>query len=384
MRIAIEVGSLLKERSGVGQYVYHLVNGLGTVDSTNEYRLFYSSLRQPIHCLPSFPYSSISSKRVRLPAKALLLATGLGRWKLPGFHRFFGSANLFHWPNYLLVPGGSGKHVITICDLTFLLFPAYHPARRVRAFTAGISRSVSRADAIIVISQHTKHDVMKYLGIPEDKIHVVYCAASPRFHPIPPHQSDPILSKYLLRREHYVLFAGNIEPRKNIMRLLEAYARLKARWTYAYPLILAGGQGWRNADIYRGVKELSLEKDVRFLGYVPDEELPALMSGAALFVYPSLYEGFGMPPLEAMACGTPVVTSNSSSLPEVVGDAALLIDPHDVEELAEGMHQALTDRELRDEMRQRGLARAKLFSWEETARQTLKVYGHVHGGSQSS
>jgi glycosyltransferase involved in cell wall biosynthesis len=378
MRISIDAGVLLKERSGVGQYLYNLINGLGAVDTTNEYRLLYGSYGRSIRNLPRFPYLNFSCQRIPCPAKLLKLASGVGRWRLPAFGQLFGSADVFHWPNYLLIPGGSGKHIITICDLTFLMFPAYHPPFRVQAYSAGITRSAARADAIIVISQHTKQDVLRHLRVPEEKIHVVYCAPSPRFQPILPHDGAPVLSNYFLQRQKYVLFVGNIEPRKNIVRLLEAYARLTTRWRHAYPLVLVGGRGWRNKDIYKKIEELSLEQDVRFLGYVPDDILPALMSGAAFFVYPSLYEGFGMPPLEAMACGTPVITSNASSLPEVVGDAALLIDPHDVEGLTEAMHRALKQRGLREELRERGLARAKLFSWEKTACQTLNVYERVH------
>ena len=378
MRIGIDAGVLFKERSGVGQYVNHLLNALGAVDSKNEYRLFYDSFGQPIPCLPRFPYPNFSCQRVLCAIKFLKLASGLGRWRLPGLSQLFGSTDVFHWPNYLLIPGSSRKHVITIFDLTFFLFPSYHPPSRVRAYSAGIPCSASQADAVIVISQHTKRDVMKHLRIPEEKIHVIYGAASPRFHPISPHDGEPILSKYSLRLGEYVLYVGNIEPRKNIIRLLEAYCKVMKRWRYLFPLVLAGGQGWRNDGIYKRAEELALGRDVKFLGYVSDDDLPALMSGAALFVYPSLYEGFGMPPLEAMACGTPVITSNASSLPEVVGDAALLVDPHDVEGLAEAMHQVLRKSELREEMRKEGLARAKLFSWEETARETLNVYENVY------
>lgn len=378
MRISIDAGVLLKERSGLGQYVYHLVNGLGAVDSRNEYRLIYDSFGQSIRCLPYFPYRNFSYQRIPCAVKLLKLASGLGRWRLPAFSQIFGTADIFHWPNYLLIPGGTGKHIITICDLTFLICPSYHPRFRVQAYSAGISRAASRADAILVISQQTKQDVMRYLGVAEEKIRVVYCAVSPRFRPIIPSKRQSLLSKYSIQEEKYLLFVGNIEPRKNIVRLLEAYSQLRTQWGCSFPLILAGGQGWGNTVIYKKVEELSLQKEVRFIGYVPDEDLPGLMGGAALFVYPSLYEGFGMPPLEAMACGTPVIASNSSSLPEVVGNAALMVDPHDVDGLAEAMHRALRDSALREEMRRKGLERAKCFTWEETARQTLKVYEDVH------
>ncbi|MET0514895.1 MAG: glycosyltransferase family 1 protein [Nitrospiraceae bacterium] len=378
MRVNIDGSVLLKERSGVGQYVYRLVHGLGTVDSRNEYRLVCDSFRRANGRLPSFPYRNISYRRLPVETNVLKGASGLGRWSIPLFNTLFGTADVFHWPNYLLVPGGSCKHIITICDLTFLLFPAYHPSFRVRAYSSGIFRSAARADGIVVISEHTRRDVIKYLGVPKEKIRVVYCAAAPHFRPIPPSERSQVLSGYSLDDQKYVLFVGNIEPRKNLIRLLEAYSQLLRRSQYRGPLILAGGQGWRNIGILRCVEEFALEKHVRFLGYVPDDVMPALMSGAELFVYPSLYEGFGLPPLEAMACGTPVITSNVSSLPEVVGEAALTVNPHDVAALADAMHRVLTDSEFREEMRRKGLERANEFSWEETARQTLKVYEEIH------
>ncbi|MER3422187.1 MAG: glycosyltransferase family 1 protein [Nitrospiraceae bacterium] len=367
----------MKERSGVGQYVFHLLDSLGKGNQGHEYLLFYVSVRQQLNSLP-VSCRNVSVKRVLYPRRLLHLATGLGRWDLPGFDRLIGSVDVCHWPNYILLPGGTARQIITICDLTFLLFPAYHPWARVKALAGGIARSASRADAIIVVSEHTKRDVIKYLGVPEEKIRVVYCAASSHFRFIASEARRSVLSKYHLPLDGYLLYVGNIEPRKNLTRLLEAYSLLKARGGCRLPLIFSGGGGWKNTDIYRRVSELSLEKDVRFLGYVPDEELPALMSGAELFVYPSLYEGFGLPPLEAMACGTPVVTSNVSSIPEVVGDAALMVDPYDVEGLAEAMQRALMDKDLREDMRIKGLARAKLFSWERTACETLKVYEEVH------
>jgi glycosyltransferase involved in cell wall biosynthesis len=277
----------------------------------------------------------------------------------------------------LMLPHSASKHVITVFDLSVLLFPGYHPWMRVRAFTEGIARSAARADAIIVISEHTKQDVMKLLGVPEGKIHVVLCAAAARFRPLPSMELNRVLSKYNLEAGEYLLCVGNVEPRKNLVRLVESYDLLRRSVGRLHPMVIAGGQGWHNSLIYKKVEELGLQQAVKFLGYVPDDDLPPLLNGALLFVYPSLYEGFGLPPLEAMACGTPVVASNNSSLPEVVGDAALTVDPHDVEGIAKAMEQLLNE-ELRNEMRTRGLARAKLFSWERTARETLKVYEEVY------
>ncbi len=192
------------------------------------------------------------------------------------------------------------------------------------------------------------------------------------------------MSEYHLHRKTYFLFVGNIEPRKNLIRLLDAYCRLRIQGGCSplSPSFLIGGQGWRNAEVHKKNRRAFLKTGSEVPRLCPGRKvLPALMSGAALFVYPSLYEGFGMPPLEAMACGTPLITSDVSSLPEVVGGAALLVNPYDVlEGLAEAMHRVMTNPELQEELRLKGLERAKLFSWEETARQTLKVYEEVHAG----
>lgn len=380
MRVAIDINSLLKERSGVGQYVYHLVDGLGTVDCHNEYVLFYNSIGRPASHIPRICDGNVSIKRIPCHGSVFKLASGLGKWKLPGFEWLFGSFDVYHWPNYLLVPGSTGKHIITIHDLTFLVLPSYHPAIRLKVLGTGISLSASRADAIIAVSEHTKRDVVKYLGISENKIRVIHSAASSRFVPISPGELPPVLGKYHLSPGGYLLYVGNIEPRKNLTRLLQSYSILRRQGGDYHPLILCGGKGWKNSEIYQKVEALSLTKDVEFLGYIPDQDMPYLMNGASLLVYPSLYEGFGLPPLEAMACGTPVVSSNASSLLEVVGDAAKVVDPYDVDGLAEAMHRVLTSKATREEMRWKGLRRAKCFSWEKTARETLKVYQEVYAG----
>jgi len=377
VRVGIEASMLLKERSGIGQYLQHLVDGLGRVDSQNDYILSFPSGFKMSAKLPSFPYPNIRSVGVRASYRTLHLATGLGRWNLPRYWQPFEAVDVFHWPNFLLIPGVSGKQVITIYDLTFLLFPDYQPWLRMMGLAKGIAQSADRADMIIAISNHTKRDLVTHLGVSEKKIRVIHCAVSKAFRPIESSAMRPVLAKYGLPQDGYVLYVGNIEPRKNLVRLLQAYSLMKGRGNFCHPLILCGGRGWMNKEVYDCVQRLSLEKEVKFIGYVPDEDLSFLMSGATLFVYPSLYEGFGLPPLEAMACGTPVVTSNSSSIPEVVGDAALMVDPHDVDGLSVAMERVLADKDLRADLRRKGLERAKLFSWEEVASQTLQVYSEV-------
>jgi len=206
------------------------------------------------------------------------------------------------------------------------------------------------------------------------------CAADPIYRPLSPEEVARFRATQALPTP-YIFYLGTLEPRKNVVRLLEAYARLRQRGITEYPLVLAGAKGWGYEEIFARVQELGLDEQVRFVGYVPYEAAPLWYNAAALFVYPSLYEGFGLPPLEAMACGTPVVASNTSSLPEVLGEAALLVDPLDVEALAEAMARALLQPALRERLRQAGLARAACFSWRRMAEQTMAVY-HLVGGNR--
>ena len=239
------------------------------------------------------------------------------------------------------------------------------------------------ADRIIAISQSTKQDLMHYFSVSEERICVVYLA--PR-HFCYPERNPDFLRSTLGRLEIYqdfILTVGSLEPRKNLKTLVEAYAMYVTHHSGRELLVIAGAKGWLNDDITQLVAALGVEDRVKFLGYVQEADLRVLYSAARLFVYPSLYEGFGLPPLEAMACGAPVITSNTSSLPEVVGDAAILIDPCSGEKLCQAMHMVLANDDLRSSMRQQSLERARLFSWEQAAQETLAVYREAcPGGCQ--
>ncbi|MBM4466901.1 MAG: glycosyltransferase family 4 protein, partial [Chloroflexi bacterium] len=247
--------------------------------------------------------------------------------------------------------------------------------------------SARKARRVIAISQSTQRDVVRLLGVPPDKVEVVYCGLDEAFRPLAKDQVAAFRSKRGLP-ERFILFVGTIEPRKNVTRLIEAFATLRpcdpATLRPCDPatlkLAIGGAKGWFYEDVFARVEELGLEDKVMFPGYIPASELPLWHNAAELFVYPSLYEGFGLPPLEAMACGTPVVAANTSSLPEVVGQAGLTVDPLDVEGLAEAMRRALGDEALRQEMRERGLQRAKGFSWTKTAQETVQVYRRAMEG----
>jgi Glycosyltransferase len=239
---------------------------------------------------------------------------------------------------------------------------------------------MKKADKIITISQHTKKDLLEHLMIPPEQIEPVYLGVDPHFRVIHQNQLTETREKYHLP-ERFILYVGSEQPRKNFQSVIRAFQSLKNTYNLeGIKLVKVGrpqiGEDDRKA-IFDLIGELGLAKDVFFMDYVPEEDLPSMYNLADLFVYPSLYEGFGLPPLEAMACGTPVVTSNTSSLPEVVGDAGIMVDPLDVDALADSMHQVLTDDVLHEKLRNMGIARAREFSWEKTAQKTWQIYEQV-------
>ena len=264
------------------------------------------------------------------------------------------------------------RNVITIHDVTPILFPETHGRMQVCYHRHMLPSVLNQADAIITISECSKRDILRLYGISEEKIHVIYHGVSDHFSTAPDARSDFVQGL----PEHYILNIGTLEARKNLPRLLEAYAIARNKGL-THKLLIGGAKGWRLSNLAGIVAKHKLEQDAVFLGYVEDTDLPALYGRAEFFVYPSIYEGFGMPILEAMACGTPVITSNVSSMPEVAGDAALLVDPLDVDEIAAKMLELAGSTELRGRLREAGLARAGRFTWEETARRTLAVYQGV-------
>lgn len=280
----------------------------------------------------------------------------------------------------LLALTGAGR-VVTVHDV----IPYVYPGTRTRLdwliYHLWLPLAARRADAVITDSAVSKSGIVRFLKINPEKVSVIPLAAAPRFRPLDPQAVQPALARYGVERP-YILYVGSLDARKNLPRLLQAYARLcvsRPGWA----LVIVGAHKWMVAPIAETVQRLALAPHVRFTGFVAEEDLPALYNGADLFVFPSLCEGFGLPVLEAMACGTPVVTSNTSSLPEVAGDAALLVDPTDVAAITEAMERVLSDPVLAADLRARGLARASQFSWERTARETLAVYERVlaaHGG----
>jgi glycosyltransferase involved in cell wall biosynthesis len=372
MHITLDLSPAVHRHAGLGRYAHELLTALLACDPGNTYgALYYAPAGDE---RPAPPLDQLPARRLRTSAKpwrmSVLLAdfagVSLDRWLRPG--------DLFHATDHLLPPFKHARTVMTIHDLIYLFYPQYHLPLNRWFLTLMLPRFLRRADAVIAVSEHTRQDVIRHIGLPAERMVVIHEGVNPSYQPvIDPEALAAVAARYQLP-QRYLLFFGTIEPRKNLETLLSAYAVLSSRDAETPALVIAGRKGWLYQPVFHQVRELGLETRVRFTDWIAEADAPALISGASLFVYPSVYEGFGLPPLEAMACGVPVIASAASSIPEIVGDAGLLVDPRDVGALVTAMQAVLGSSELRANLRARGLARARTFTWENTARQTLRVY----------
>ncbi|GHU26879.1 glycosyltransferase WbpY [Betaproteobacteria bacterium] len=286
------------------------------------------------------------------------------------------SLDIYHDPNYLAYRF-KGPTVITVHDLSWIRYPDTHPRERIRAMDRYFPRSLERVSAIITDCEFVKNELVEVFGVSPDMVHPAPLGVSSLFRPVSSEQAASILMKHGFEFGKYFLSVGTLEPRKNITTIIDAFRRLRPEIQERYPLVLVGMRGWLTSSIDAKIQPLVEKGLVKVLGYVPDQQMPALYSGATAFLFPSLYEGFGLPPLEAMACGTPVIVSNSSSLPEVVGDAGASFDPQDVEGITEAMSRILDDAAWRESLSVMGVKRAAGFSWKRTAKETIAVYRRV-------
>jgi glycosyltransferase involved in cell wall biosynthesis len=347
MRICIDTSPAVHRRAGLGRYAQELMAALLAADTDNEYVAFY---HRPRDAQIDPPLDRIPHLTTNLDTKPWRFAALLGQSLRISQDRMFPGIDLFHATDHLLPRLTRVRTVFTLHDL-------------------------KAADAVIAVSGHTKRDAMRFYDLDEAKIHVIYEGVNARFRPAP---AEAIAS---VRQAHdlppkFILSLGTIEPRKNLTSLLEAYRVLRDQGS-ELRLVVVGKKGWLYEGFFHRLRELGLENEVVFTGFVPDADLPAIYSAAELFVFPSLYEGFGLPVLEALACGAPVVTSNRSSLPEVAGDAALLVDPTSVGELVQAMTNILESEDVRAELKAKGPRQASRFSWNKAARETLAVYHSV-------
>jgi glycosyltransferase involved in cell wall biosynthesis len=375
VRIAIDVRKF--HDFGIGTYIRNLVHQLSRIDQETEYVLICRPQDLPRIRIPgpnfravvepARPYSI--SEQVRIPMTLLRE-----------------HIDLFHAPHYVLPPAIHCRSVVTIHDCIHLMFPQYLPGRLAHAYAKlQLWTAAHRSDHILTVSEASKLDILRRFRIPADKVTVVYNAIDARLAREPADEEvDRVIARYQLR-DPFALYVGNIKPHKNLERLIEAFHQLRQESAFeALKLVIIGDEISKYQGLRRAVHVHKLHKHVRFFGFVPLDTLAVLYQLASVFVFPSLYEGFGLPPLEAMYFGTPVVTSNVSSLPEVVGDAAMLVDPYSAESIADGMRRVLTDEHLRAFLRERGMARAREYSWEQSVRQIRDVYGEVMERPQPS
>ena len=367
MRIGIDARLVYYSRAGIGQYITRLAEALAKLNNNQEEFVLLQSRKDETQIVNGGNFSRVS---LWTPshhwAEQTALRFEIGRLRL----------DVLHSPDFIPPFQRNCKSVITIHDLAFLLYPHFLTKESARYY-GQIDQAVRRTDHIIAVSESTRQDTIKLLGVPERRITVIHEAASPIYRQLDPEEARHFVAEsYGLDRD-YILFVSTIEPRKNLPGLLQAYRKLLDDYKRPEGLVLAGAQGWLSQEVYDIVENLNLHQHVRFLGRVPSEHLLYLYNAARLLVHPSFYEGFGLPPLEAMTCGTPVIVSHVSAMPEVVGDAALLIDPHDIDGLTVAMWRVLTDEDLRANLIVKGLKRARMFSWQRAAQETLGVYRQV-------
>jgi glycosyltransferase involved in cell wall biosynthesis len=367
MRVAIDARKL--HDFGIGTYIRNLLKQLARLDANTEYVLLTREEDLPVAAQLGPNFRSVLEPSPNYSIREQFHVPWVLMRERP---------DVFHAPHYVLPTGVRAHSVVTIHDCIHLMFPQYLPNRVAYTYARMAMWSAARrSDCILTVSQASKRDILHFFSVPPEKIEVIYNAIDERFWVEPNEDAVARVRERYQLNQRFVLYVGNIKPHKNLVRLIEAFAALRHGEFDDLKLLIIGDEISKLPALRRAVHSLKLHKHVRFLGYQPDDTLAILYRLASLFVFPSLYEGFGLPPLEAMASGTPVVTSNVSSLPEVTGDAAVLVDPHDVGAIEYGMRRVLTDPVLAAEMRRLGLIRAREFSWERSVARVLGVYQKV-------
>lgn len=391
--IVIDASPAVHHKAGLGRYAEELIAALATErqragNKGEEYVAFYhdavnatpSKLIQSLTCIATSQKPYPWRMRALMANVLNLSQDNLFEQSAANTREPLSAPKLFHATEHLLPRFKQIKTVFTLHDLIFKFFPQHHLPRNRIFLNLAMPVFLKRADVIICVSEHTRRDAMKTYGVPEQKMRVIYEGVHPRFKRVNDVKLlQTVKEKYRLP-ERFIMALGTVEPRKNLVTLFDAFKALRDEdAALVDEVIVVGRQGWLHEATYRAVHERELTGKVRFLGMVDDADLPAMLSLAQALAFPSVYEGFGFPPLEAMACGTPVVSSNASSLPEVCGDAALLVAPMDVAGWVGALRRALTDRQLRLDLQNKGPVQAQKFDWFKTARQTKAVYDSLIG-----
>lgn len=378
MKIGVDIRVLMdKQYSGISEYAYYLLREFLAEGGDNEYIFYYNSFRKIDTKLFDWCDTRVTFKNTAWPNKIFnYVLQKLFSW--PKLDSITGPVDAFWSPhlNFSCFGKDAGKKIITIHDLSFLRYPEFFSARK-NFWHQGlnIKKLVDKYDLIIAISENTKIDLMELLQVPEEKIKVIYSGLNQDVETISSDEAKTFKEKHGLN-ERFILYLGAIEPRKNVSGLVEAYNLLRDKHLPLtdYQLVLAGSRGWKNKSVYKKVADSLYRDDIKFLGYVSRAQRNWLYSSASLFVYPSYYEGFGFPPLEAMSHGLATITSDVSSLPEVVGSAALTINPYSTLDLARAIETLLLDVNLRKKYAASGIERSKLFNWQKTAESYLNLF----------
>lgn len=374
MNVCLDLSAAVHHRAGIGRHSQELLNALVTLDPANTYSIFYNRARE---AQPDPPADRVPAYSVPWGDKPWRLRVLLSHLVGHAQDALVPGADLFHGCDHLLPQLRRVASVFTLYDLTYLLTDTHTTLNR--AFlTLMMPRFLAAARGVIVISESTRRDMLRHYRVDERKVRVIYSGVAPRFQPASAEETAQVRRKYSLP-DAFILAVGTIEPRKNLHRLLEAYRGLLDRGSPA-GLVIAGRKGWRSEEFYERLRALQLADRVRLLGPFPDAELPALYTAADVLAFPSLYEGLGLPVLEAMACGTPVVASNTSAIPEAAGDAGILVAPDDVQGWTEALARVLATPSLAAELSERGLKQAARFTWAQAAEATLDLYRSVLRG----
>ena len=371
MSIYLDISAAVHHRAGLGRYAQNLAQAM-QARIPDQLAMFYNR-EQGIAPLPEL--KSLPTRTVALGYKPWRMLIWMGQLSQVPFNRLIPGAQLFHATEHLLMPLKDIPTILTVHDLIFQHLPEHHKFLNRWYLNLTMPLYCRRATHLIAVSEATRQDLITTYKLPPEKVTVIYEAADPQFCPQPQTKVEAVRAHYGLPQQ-FLLYVGTIEPRKNLIRLLQAWEILYLEGK-APPLVIVGKRGWLSDNFFAALENSPVRDAVILTGYVSDEDLPALYAAATVFIFPSLYEGFGLPPLEAMACGVPVACSNTASLPEVVGDAAMLFNPTATEEIIQVLSKLLNNTDLREALKKRGFERAAQFSWDRTARETLELYQKI-------
>ncbi|HEY8047707.1 MAG TPA: glycosyltransferase family 1 protein [Ramlibacter sp.] len=371
MRVAYNATSLIGPLTGIGQYAYQLALRIAQREDVDLF-MFYAHFFERRVAPRSHPYQNLRGMLRSLVPFAYDIAIWRRQRKFTLGAQSI-KFDVYHEPNFLAFEF-DGPLVLTVHDLSWIRYPHTHPKERVRAMHKYFEPSLRRASIVLTVSEFVKREVIEVFGIDPSKIRVTPNGLDAAFRPMGEHEAHSALARHGLAYRSYLLSVGTLEPRKNLQATVQAYSTLPKELRAQFPLVIVGAKGWHTQEIQSVLAPLVASGEAKVLGYLERDDLAAVTAGAAALVYPSIYEGFGLPPLEAMGCGVPVISSNVSSLPEVVGDTGLLVDPFDIDAIAAGMRTMLEDASLRASLGMKALERSTAFTWEACADATYTAY----------